>query len=122
MTILTWIVGIAAALVVVFVLFVRWHNNQMDDAWPFDDPRNVASFCLRQIMDGSSPILLVCHDDDGRWQFLDGENVSMADALLVGLSNVVSLDPSVRELADLPVGWQATRRDADSPWHREPNA
>ena len=95
----------------------------MDDDWPVDDPRNVASFALQQIMDGTAPILLVCRDaDDGSWQFLDGVAVSMADAMLVALSSVVALDPSVCELADLQLGWQATRHDANSPWQREPRA
>lgn len=95
----------------------------MDDDWPFDDPKNVASFALRQIMDGTAPILLVCHDDDdGTWQFLDGQPLSMADAMLVALSEVVTRDPSVRELADLPIGWQAARPDANSPWQRGPIA
>jgi len=34
MTILTWIVGIAVALVVIFVLFVRWHNNWLSQQTP----------------------------------------------------------------------------------------
>ncbi|WP_201766793.1 hypothetical protein [Rhodopirellula sp. SWK7] len=74
-------------------------------------------------MDGTAPILLVCHDaDDGTWQFLDGGTLSMADAMLVALSEVVARDPSVCDLADLPLGWQAVRRDVESPWEREPSA
>lgn len=94
----------------------------MDDDWRFGDPRNVATLTLKQIMDGTAAILLVCHDgDDGTWQFLDGATLSMADAILVALSDVVAHDPSLCELADLPPGWQAVRRDADSPWQREPS-
>ena len=98
-------------------------QSLMNDPWPYSDPPNVMAMTLQQIMDGSAPILLVCRDDDdGTWQFLDGNAVSMADALLVCLKNVVSLDPSVAELADMPIGWQAVRTSGDAPWQREPAA
>ena len=94
----------------------------MDD-WPFVDPPNVAVFTVRQIIDDGMPILRVCHDEeDGAWQFLSGEQITMADALLVCLKNVVSRDPSIAELADLPYGWIATRRSCDDPWHRQPQS
>jgi hypothetical protein len=88
--------------------------------WPFADPRNVATFTVRQIMDAEHPILLVCHDeDDGGWQFLTGRELRMEDALLVSLAEVVKLDPSVTDLADLPVGWKARREHAGAAWIRE---
>ncbi len=92
----------------------------MNESWPFADPPNVVSFTLQQIMDGDAPILLVCRDEeDGSWQFLDGNPISMADALLVCLKNVLAVDPSIAELADLPIGWQASRATQDHPWRRE---
>ena len=88
--------------------------------WPFADPPDVATFTVRQIIDGTRPILLVSHDaDDGGWQFLTGEALSMDDALLVALKEIVLRDPSVLLLADLPTGWQASRRDAEAQWVRE---
>jgi len=91
----------------------------MQDDWPFLDAPNVVTLTLRQIIAGEQPILLVCHDaEDGMWQFLDGGQVHMADALLVCLKNVVKIDPSVVELADLPLGWQATREFPGRVWHR----
>ena len=89
----------------------------INDSWPFADPPNVVSFTLRQIMDGEAPILLVCRDaEDGTWQFLDGNTVSMDDALLVALSNVYAIDESIGKLADLQVGWQAARESKDDSW------
>ena len=44
----------------------------------------------------------------------------MADAALVGLSEMVRHDPSVLELADMPPGWSATRETRDAPWKRVP--
>lgn len=92
----------------------------MDD-WPFADPPNVVTFTVRQVVDDGAPVLLVCHDeDDGGWQFLTGAPVEMADALLISLANMLSRDPSLAELADLPLGWRAHRNTVGGPWTREP--
>ncbi len=96
-------------------------QSPMNDSWPYSDPPNVMAMTLQQIMDGTAPILLVCRDaDDGTWQFLDGNAISMSDALLVCLKNVVALDPSVAELADMPLGTEAVRASAGAPWQRQP--
>lgn len=90
--------------------------------WPFDDPPNVATISLRDIMERRAPILLVSHDaDDGMWQFLDGrDNPDPEDAVILSLDCVLDLDPSIAELADLPPGWRAWREGANRPWQREP--
>jgi hypothetical protein len=85
----------------------------------FDEPKNVASFTMRQIIFEKHPILLVSHDaEDGDWQFLTGQSWYTDDALIVGLHEIVDLDPSVMELADLPLGWIAERKTKDSSWIR----
>jgi hypothetical protein len=91
----------------------------MIDAWPFADPRNVAVFTVRDIVEMRRPILIVNHDtEDGAWQFLTGEPLNMKDAMLVSLSEIVRLDPTVAVLADLPIGWQATRARVGDNWRR----
>ena len=90
--------------------------------WPFADPQNVAVFTVRPIMEKRSPILRVYHDEeDGGWQFLEWGTPEQADFLLVALKNVVAIDASLRELADLPLGWRAWRKNKDAPWQREPS-
>jgi hypothetical protein len=39
-------------------------------------------------------------------------------AALVGMGEIVALDPLVLKLADMPPGWAATRVTKDSPWRR----
>ena len=91
----------------------------MMDDWPFEDPENVAVMTVRQIIDDGRPILRVSHDvDDGMWQFLTGGTVRMDDALVVSLRSVYRLDPSIGELADLPLGWTAERSAPEVPWER----
>ena len=92
----------------------------MDD-WPFHDPENVITMTVRQVMQGGQPILLVVHDaDDGMWQFLTGEPLEMVDAMIVSLCGVFRIDPSVGELADMPLGWTAERSAVGQPWQRNP--
>lgn len=87
--------------------------------WPFPDPPNVASITVRDIVNGTKPILLVCHDsEDGSWQFLTGGQVETADAMVVALKEIVDLDPTLLDLADLPLGWQASRESQQSAWTR----
>jgi len=89
------------------------------DEWPFESPRNLAVITLDRIMDGRNPILYVSHDeDDGGWQFLDGGDVSSENAMVVGLSEVAAHDPTICQLADLPVGWYAFRESSEKPWQR----
>jgi hypothetical protein len=91
--------------------------------WPFEDPPNVATFATRPVMDGTSWIALVSHDDeDGGWQFIGPEGASMDQAMLVALHNVLDRDATIAELADLPLGWQAWRTSRDAPWQRGPQA
>jgi hypothetical protein len=90
--------------------------------WPFADPPNVATICLRDIMRGRRPILFVQHDeDDGCWQFTDGrDSPNPDDGVVLSLDCVLNLDPSIAELADLPLGWRAWRDDVNHPWQRGP--
>ena len=94
----------------------------MNSSWPFRDPENVAVFTVRGIVRDGHPILRVAHDvEDGAWQFLEWDTPEEKDAMILAFSEIVELDPTVRELADLPLGWRAIRRNGHDPWHREPN-
>ena len=75
---------------------------------------------MRQILDGAEPILLVAHDaDDHGWQFIGTSDALVADAKLVCLEDIVHLDPTVLEVADLPPGWQAVRERVGGAWMRQ---
>ena len=87
--------------------------------WPFDQPRNCAVFTLRQIVFDGEPILSVSHDeDDHGWQFLGLDDAVEADAAVVSLSEIIGLDPTVLEVADLPPGFRAWRRAVGDQWVR----
>jgi hypothetical protein len=87
--------------------------------WPFDQLPDCAVITLRSIVVGGEPILHVTHDeDDHGWQFLGSGDVKDSVAAVVGLGEIVELDPSVLEVADMPPGWHAWRRSKSSRWER----
>ena len=76
--------------------------------WPFSNPPNFMTITTRPVVDRGRPILLVTREaDDGTWQFLTGDAFHFADAMVVTPDSMILRDPSLRELADLPLGWQA---------------
>ena len=90
-----------------------------DGAWPYADPPETEVIVLGRVLRGESSLLLVTHDeDDGGWQFLDGGQVFEDDAKAVYLAEMLQFDPSIAQLADLPVGWYADRPDPSAPWER----
>jgi hypothetical protein len=97
-------------------------KNAMVD-WPFQDPEDVAVIVNIRIVRKGEWIAYASRDAvDGAWQFHtnDPGPPHMRDALLVSLREIVQLDPTIKELADLPLGWCAWRESKDSPWHRGP--
>ena len=74
------------------------------ELWVFNDPPNVAAIASKGVLCGRDWI----DDQDGAWQ-LHGSQSSRqeGDALVVSLQNIVELDDTIRDLADLPVGWHA---------------
>jgi hypothetical protein len=94
-----------------------------DPEWPFDQPRNCAVFTLRSIVFGGNPVLHVSHDaDDHGWQFLGLGDADVEDAAIIALSEIVSRDSSLLQVADLPPGWRAWRSSGLAPWQRSPQS
>jgi hypothetical protein len=88
--------------------------------WPFQDPENVAVITTRHVIKEGKPILFVWHNaDDGAWQFHSGDDVSVEDAMVVALAEIVEIDSTITELADLPPGYKATRVSQSDSWKRE---
>jgi hypothetical protein len=86
--------------------------------WPFHAGKNRAVFTTRPVLEGRQPVVWVTHDQQGDWQFLCGTTNRTEDSRLASLSTVVANNPTLLELVDLPVGWQAIRESPDRPWQR----
>jgi len=90
-----------------------------EGSWPFDQPKNCAAITMRQVLARTEPILLVSHDaDDHGWQFIGSTDANVGDGRVVSLAEIMQLDPTVLEIADLPPGWQAVRTKIGGPWTR----
>jgi hypothetical protein len=96
-------------------------------AWRFSDPPETGVFTTRQVFIDGELLALVSHDLDGDWQFLhdeeseeEGEERDADDLMLVHFQHIVDRFPEVEQLADLPMGWIASREVAEQPWLREP--
>jgi hypothetical protein len=87
-------------------------------SWPFDQAPNTAALTTRQVIDLKSPIRHLIHYDDGTWAFLCGTTSETDDYRVVHMSHILELDDTLREVADLPLGWSAWREDGQSPWER----
>jgi hypothetical protein len=71
----------------------------------------------RNIVYDNDKILKASHDEDGIWQFLDGSlNLDENDAMVVSLGTILEIDPSLKEILNLPMGCHAFRRDVGSNW------
>jgi hypothetical protein len=72
-------------------------------------------FLMRDVSDGR-PILTVYHEADGDWQYLTGGEATPENAQLVHRSHVYEIDPSLLELASMPLGTWAVRQAPGAPW------
>lgn len=87
--------------------------------WQFKDPPDVMVFTTNDILERGMCIEYVTHDeDDGAWQFhsMKGPSGDEAEARLVRLDTILSIDPSVAQIANLPEGWHAWRKGRDGIW------
>jgi hypothetical protein len=90
--------------------------------WPFQDPPNVAAFTDRLVTEKGHPIVFVSHEEaDAAWELMGPEDPRPEQRVVLCLQHLVERDPSLRELADLPLGWRAERASPRKPWKRTRN-
>lgn len=94
-------------------------SESESESWEFDQARNVAAITSVDVIRSEAPVLLVIHySDDHSWAFLSGLLSSTEDLQVVLMKNAVARDPTLREVADLPPGWVATRTRVGEAWER----
>ncbi len=83
----------------------------------FKENNNTAVITTKFVLEGKSPILFVFHFGDGSWQFSGSEkNLSDDDYKVVSLGEIIEIDNSLLEIADMPFGSEAMRINLHSPW------
>jgi hypothetical protein len=91
-------------------------------AW--EDPVDIAALAVPEVVSGQKPVLLVIHDLGvgeglGGWVFLDCDEISARKPEGIAKVDLLKMDPTLKEVTDLPVGWQAHREAPGKPWTRE---
>jgi hypothetical protein len=88
--------------------------------WKFSDDPHARVFLSETVNTGTEMITYVSHDaGDGAWQFL-GDSMSEGGGPIIScFHHPIDRDPSLAELADLPLGWYAERDGVGRPWTRK---
>jgi hypothetical protein len=87
----------------------------------WDDPLDPVVITVDEIVDRTQEVRLVIHDEGhGGWQFLDGHDVTGREPVVIPKVELLAIDPSLKEITDLPEGWRARRESAGQTWMRQP--
>jgi uncharacterized protein DUF4262 len=87
--------------------------------WKFPDPPHTGVFLSGAVQTGAEPVTYVSHDkEDGAWQFLGDSMVGEGKPVVSCFHHPIDKDPTLNELADLPLGWWAERAKPGDPWIR----
>lgn len=87
--------------------------------WKFPDPPHTRVFLSQAVNIGEEDVTYVSHDaDDGAWQFLGDSMSGDKEPVISCFHHPVDKDPTLKELADLPLGWWAERAKVGEPWIR----
>lgn len=84
--------------------------------FPFKDKPDTACLTCCHVLDKIKPILYVSHDEDGFWQFLCGGQHTEDDARIVSLADIIEIDETMIDLAELDYGEYAEAENEVSDW------
>jgi len=83
----------------------------------FEQPLNTPVITTKHVMQDKSVIVYVAHhEEDGSWVFTGAEDFLPKYAMVITLEKMLEHDASILEVADMPVGYYAIRKDKNSPW------
>ena len=85
----------------------------------FADALNTVVFTTKYVTEDNKEITYVTHElEDGSWQFFSDDEFEdfTKVAKLVTLSNIIRIDKTVLDIADLPLGYYATRKNKKEKW------
>jgi hypothetical protein len=99
-----------------------WASNDPASSlfnWKFPEDPHTRVFLSDAVHKATEPATFVSHDaEDGAWQFL-GDSMSDGGSPVIScFHHPIDRDPSLAELADLPIGWYAERSGVGKPWVR----
>lgn len=88
--------------------------------FPFEGtqfPDNLGAVVQNTVANGELPALIVVHDDENEWLIGDGINEPAPDVCgIYHLRHIIEIDPTLKELVTLPIGYVAERDSKESAW------
>lgn len=91
-----------------------------DPDWEFPVPPDTRVFSCRHVVDDGHPVLFAARESDPTrgedWTVHCGAGHDIDDAAMLHLAHLVRGAPSLRELATLPLDWEAERDSTDDEW------
>jgi hypothetical protein len=106
--------GMGAILAVVFSLSACGETSN----WSFREPPSTIVVTQRLVIQKKYPILFVIHDTGGDWMFLADDRTQLDPVIELSFRDLVAIDSTVSQVADLGPGWKAQRATRQSPWIR----
>jgi hypothetical protein len=85
----------------------------------FKDSLNTAVFTTKFVVKDKKGITYITHEnEDGAWQFFSNDNFDDFEevSMILSLDEIINLDKTVLEIADLPLGYIATRETVNDKW------
>jgi hypothetical protein len=70
------------------------------------------------VLAGLAPVQFVWHAEDHAFHFLNSGSVSRSECTTVPFEYLADTDETLRDLANLPMGWLAERDGVGMPWKR----
>jgi hypothetical protein len=70
----------------------------------------------KYIISQQSAIVYVAHHEDGTWEFWGAELVDESEVMIISWKEIIEIDYSVLEVADLPIEFNAVRDELGKPW------
>lgn len=90
--------------------------------WKFSDPPHTGVYLSETVHKGTERVTYVSHDvEDGAWQFLGDSMDGGGGPVISCFHHPIDNDPTLCELADLPLGWYAERSKPGEAWIRRPH-
>jgi hypothetical protein len=81
-----------------------------------DLPKTTAVFTTKNIVLNHFPILRVTVDLDGDLQFTSDEKISIQDAMIISLEQILQHDITLKNLPNLGAGKTAYRNSIEQEW------
>ncbi|TRX15894.1 DUF2185 domain-containing protein [Flavobacterium franklandianum] len=105
--------------IIIMLSFLGFGKSNAQTKKEFKDPLNTAVFTTKYVIEENKDITYVTHElEDGSWQFFSDDKFEdfTKVALLVSIENIIKRDKTVLEIADLPLGCYAKRKNRTEKW------